>query len=108
MSDKALEIVEIARNTGKIKKGANEITKALERGKALFVVVANDVNPPEITMHIPILAKEKGIACIVAGSREDLGAAAGIARPTVGVAVVDAGEAKAMIKGFKSEAADSE
>lgn len=99
----ALEIVEIARNTGKIKKGANEITKALERGKALFVVLASDVNPPEITMHIPILAKEKGIVCVVAGTREELGAAAGIAVPTVGVTVVDAGEAKALIKDFKAE-----
>jgi len=33
LSDKALEIVEISKNSGKIKKGINETTKAVEREK---------------------------------------------------------------------------
>ena len=59
-------------------KGCNEATKALERGTAKLVAIAKDVTPPEITMHIPLLAKEKGIPCKEVSSKDDLGAAAGI------------------------------
>ena len=63
-----------------------------------MVAVAKDVNPPEITMHIPLIAKEKGIPCIEVNAREELGAAAGINVPTVAVAVTAEGNAKALIK----------
>ena len=76
--DKVYEIIEVAKATGKIRKGTNEATKVIEKGTAKFVVVAKDANPPEITMHIPILAEEKGVPCIQVPSKEELGAAAGI------------------------------
>ena len=96
--EKAFEAIEIAKASGKLKKGTNEVTKAIERGTAKLVAVAKDVNPPEITMHIPMIAKEKGIPCVEVSSREELGAAAGITVPTVAVAVTSEGEAKALIK----------
>ncbi len=96
--EKALEAVEVAKATGKIKKGTNETTKAIERGTAKLVVVAKDVSPPEITMHIPMIAKEKGIPCIIVGSKEELGAAAGLTVPTVSVAVTSEGDGKKLIK----------
>src|SRR3989304_2014737 len=61
--DKVYEAVEVARATGKIRKGTNETTKAIERGDAKLVVVAADVTPAEVVMHLPLLAKEKGIPC---------------------------------------------
>jgi len=61
--DKVYEIIETAKSTGKVMKGTNETTKAIERAKAKFVAVAKDVNPPEITMHIPIIAEEKNVPC---------------------------------------------
>ena len=96
--EKAYEAIEVAKATGKIKKGTNEVTKAIERGKAKLVAVAGDVNPPEITMHIPLLAKEKNVLCIKVPSKEELGAAAGIDRSTVSVAIIEEGEAKGIIK----------
>jgi len=95
--DNALEAVEVAKTTGKIKKGTNEVTKAVERGTAKLVVVAKDANPPEIVMHLPLLAKEKGIICIQVPSKEDLGVSAGIEVSTASVAVVQEGEAKKLI-----------
>jgi large subunit ribosomal protein L7Ae len=103
MSEQAFEIIEIAKKTGALKKGANEVTKAIERGKALFVAVAEDVSPKEITMHIPLLAKEKNIPCVTVSSREELGTASGLAIPTVAVAVVNAGDAKKLIDSLKTE-----
>jgi len=101
--DKAYEAVEVAKATGKIKKGSNETTKAIERGTAKLVVVAKDVTPPEITMHIPLLCKEKDILCIEVPTREELGAAAGIDVSTVSVAITQEGEAKDIIKELKSK-----
>lgn len=95
--DNVLEIIEVAKATGKIKKGTNEVTKALERGTAKIVAVAKDATPPEIVMHIPLLAKEKGIICIEVPSKEELGASAGIDVSTASVAVVQEGESKALI-----------
>ena len=88
------EIVEKARKTGKIEKGINEVTKAVERGTAKLVVVAKDVQPPEIIQHLPLLCKEKNIPCEEVDSKEKLGIAAGIKVPASSVAVIDLGEAE--------------
>jgi len=61
LQDKAYEIVELARDTGKVKKGTNEVTKLVERGEASFVVMAEDVQPPEILAHMPMLCEERNI-----------------------------------------------
>ena len=94
LQDQVLELVEAARATGKIKKGSNEVTKALEKGKAKIVAIAANVQPPEIVMHLPLLAKEKDILCIEAGSKEELGAAAGLDVSTVAIVVTEEGEGK--------------
>ena len=53
------EIIEKARKTGKIEKGANEATKAAERGTAKLIAYAADVDPKQIVQHLPIICKEK-------------------------------------------------
>jgi len=103
LSNKALEAVELARTTGKLKKGTNEVTKAIERGTAKLVVVAKDVSPPEVTMHIPLLGKEKNVPVIEVPSKEELGAAAGLTVPAVSVAIIQEGEARALIKEIVEE-----
>jgi len=95
--DKVYEIIEVAKSTGKIVKGTNETTKAIEKGNAKFVAVAKDVAPPEIIMHIPVIAEEKNVVCFQIPSKEELGAAAGIQVPTGSVAVTQEGEARNLI-----------
>lgn len=103
LSNRALEAVELARTTGKIKKGTNEVTKAIERGTAKLVLVAKDVSPPEVVMHLPLLGKEKGVPVVEVPSKEELGAAAGLSVPAVSVAVVQEGEAKAIVREIAEE-----
>ena len=88
------KIVETARKTGKIDKGTNEVTKAIERGTAKLVVAAEDVQPKEIIQHIPVLCEEKGIPFASVDSRKKLGLAAGISVATASVAVVEEGDTK--------------
>lgn len=88
------DIVEKARKTGKIEKGTNEVTKAIERGTAKLVIVALDVSPKEIVQHLPILCKEKGIQCVDADNKQKLGLAAGIGVSTSSVAIINLGDAE--------------
>lgn len=85
-------IIERAHKTGKIEKGTNEVTKAVELGTAKLVVYAADVDPKEIVQHLPILCKEKNILCQEVDSKQKLGLAAGIPVSTASIAVIDAGE----------------
>ena len=101
-ADQIYEAGEVARNTGKIKKGSNEVTKAIERGVAKLVVVAKDVQPAEVIMHLPLLAKEKGVPCVEVPSKEQLGAAAGLTIPTGAIAIVVEGEAKKLLDALKA------
>ena len=95
--DTVYEAIEVARNTGKIRRGSNEATKSLEKGDTKLVVIAADVSPKEIVMHIPILAEEKGILCVQVPSKTDLGAAAGLDVGTACIAIVQEGDAKNLI-----------
>lgn len=95
--------VEAAAKTGKIRKGVNETTKAVEREKAKFVVIAGDVTPKEITMHIPMLCDEKNIVYATVPSKDELGKSAGIKVMTSAVAVVEEGEAKDLINKIVSK-----
>jgi len=92
--DKVLQAVEIAKNTGKVRIGTNEATKAIERGIAKLVVIAEDVQPKEVVMHISPLCEEKKIPFAKVSTKQDLGRAAGINIPTAAVAVIEAGDAK--------------
>jgi len=95
--DKAYEAIEVAKATGKITRGSNEVTKQIERGNAKLAVVAKDVTPPEVVMHIPLLCEEKEVLCVQVPSKEELGAAAGLQVPTAAVAITKEGDAKKII-----------
>ncbi len=88
------EIVEKARKTGKIEKGTNEVTKAVERGTAKMIVIAKDVEPKEIVQHLPILCKEKNIVCEEADSKQKLGIAAGLNVSCSSIAIIELGDVK--------------
>ncbi len=103
IQERVFEAIETAKATGKLKKGTNEVTKAIEKGQAKLVAIAKDVTPAEIVMHIPLLAEEKSIVCAVVGSKEELGAAAGLDRPTSSIAIVVEGDAKAIILELNSK-----
>ena len=94
-------IIEKARKTGKIEKGTNEVTKAIERGTAKLVVYAKDVEPKEIIQHLAPLCKEKKIKCFEADNKQKLGIAVGIPVAASSVAVIDAGDAAKDIAGLK-------
>jgi large subunit ribosomal protein L7Ae len=94
LNDKQLQLLEKASKNGKVKVGVNETTKMIERGTAKLVIVAKDVQPAEIVMHLPLLCREKNIPCSFIATKKELGEKAGLNVGTSAIAIVDEGEAK--------------
>lgn len=94
---KIYEAISIAKTTGKIRKGVNETTKAIERGIAKFVAIAENVSPEEIVMHLPVLCEEKQVPYLFVPSKEELGKAAGLAVGSSSIAIVEEGDAKKIV-----------
>ena len=94
-------LIERVRKTGKIEKGTNEVTKAIERETAKLVVYASDVEPKEIVQHLPVLCNEKKILCKEVDSKQKLGIASGLPVSASSIAVIEPGEAKADIEELK-------
>jgi large subunit ribosomal protein L7Ae len=103
MVDKTYEAVELARDSGKVRKGVNEVTKLVERGTATIVVMAEDVQPPEILAHMPILCNEKSIPFAYVPSKQELGVASGLKVPTASVAIIDPGKGKPLLEDLISK-----
>ena len=98
LAQKVLELVQIASSTGKIRRGTNEATKSIERGIAKLVVIAEDVDPEEVVMHLPELCKEKGIPFVYVPSKKDLGNSAGMKVPSASISIVEAGNGEDILK----------
>lgn len=94
LAERSLDALEVARDTGTVKKGTNETTKAVERGNADLVIIAEDVSPEEIVMHLPELCEEKGIAYVFIETQDEVGHAAGLEVGSAAAAIVDPGEAE--------------
>ncbi|MCS6788149.1 MAG: 50S ribosomal protein L7Ae [Aigarchaeota archaeon] len=98
LASATLEVVKLVRSSGKLKKGINEVTRAVERGLAKLVVIAEDVDPPEIVAFLPILCDEKRVPYVYVPSKRDLGAASGLDVAASAVAIVDPGEGKSYLE----------
>lgn len=98
LSDKAYQVVQVAKDSGKLRKGTNESTKAIERAVAKLVVIAEDVDPPQVVAHLPILCEERKISYLFVPSKLELGRAAGIDVGCAAVSVLDGGEAAKTLK----------
>ncbi|HTT35831.1 MAG TPA: 50S ribosomal protein L7Ae [Thermoplasmata archaeon] len=98
LADKALQLVQLASETGKIRIGTNEVTKSSERAEAKLVVMAEDVDPVEILVHVPMLCEEKRIPYVYVPKKQRLGQSAGLTKSAASVAVVEPGDGKGLLE----------
>ena len=93
VQEKVYELVKKIRKegSGRFKKGMNEVIKVCERGAAKLVVMAENINPGEMMMPIPLICKERGIPYIYVADQGYLGEAVGLpeGRPTSAIAVTE-------------------
>jgi len=98
VADAAYEALQLATRTGNVRKGTNETTKAIERGQAKLVIIAEDVEPPEVVAHLPLLCEERKIPYVFVPSKEKIGTASGIDVPAASACISEAGDATPLIK----------
>jgi large subunit ribosomal protein L7Ae len=91
------EAIRVAQQSGKVKKGTNEVTKAIERGISKLVIIAEDVEPPEVVAHLPILCEEHGIPYGFVPSKQELGKSLGIDVTSAAAAILDSGDAQHIV-----------
>src|SRR6266540_2160188 len=92
------EAVRLSKQSGKVRKGTNETTKAIERGSSRLVVIAEDVEPPEVVAHLPILCEERKIAYLYVPSKLELGKSAGLDVGSAAISVVEPGDGAQSLK----------
>ena len=105
VEEAAYEVLRQASRTGKVRKGTNETTKAVERGIAKLVIIAEDVQPPEVVAHLPIICDERKIPYVFVSSKDQIGPAIGIDVSTAAAAVTEAGEGQAILDQVTQELA---
>ncbi|HID90431.1 TPA: 50S ribosomal protein L7ae [Candidatus Bathyarchaeota archaeon] len=94
----AHEAMRIGREGGKIRVGTNETTKSVERGLAKLVLIAEDVEPPEIVAHLPLLCDERKIPYLYVPSKKELGSSAGLNVPAASACIVNPGEGAGLVE----------
>lgn len=96
--DQTFDAFENARSSGKVVKGTNEVTKAIEREQALLVAIAEDIEPVEVVAHLPPLCDDKKIPYVYVPLQDELGKAVGLPVSTSAAAIVKPGKAKSLIE----------
>ncbi len=92
-----LEALRVAAQSGKVRRGTNEATKAIERGISKLIVIAEDVEPPEVVAHLPIICDEQGAAYAFVPSKQELGKSLGIDVTSAAAAILDSGDAQHIV-----------
>ena len=98
VADAAYEALQLANQTGSVRKGTNETTKAVERALAKLVVIAEDVDPPEVVAHLPIICDERKIPYVFVPNKQKIGSAIGIDVPAAAACIVEPGDSVSLIK----------
>jgi len=96
--DAAYEALQLASQTGSVRKGTNETTKAIERAQAKLVVIAEDVDPPEAVAHLPLICDERKILYVFVPNKQKIGSAIGIDVPAAAACIVDVGDAASLVQ----------
>ncbi len=60
--------------------------------------MAEDVDPVEILVHVPMLCEEKRIPYLYVNKKQRLGQSAGLTKSAASIAIVEPGEAKALLE----------
>lgn len=115
LTNQILDLVQQASHYKQLKKGANEATKTLNRGICEFIIMAADVQPLEIVLHLPLLCEDKvrcvrrrsanpqNVPYVFVPSKIALGRACGVSRPVVSASVTtnEARELQSQIQTIK-------
>ncbi|KAK6841435.1 hypothetical protein PG990_006564 [Apiospora arundinis] len=87
LAQELLDLTQQASHYRQLKKGANEVTKTLNRGIAEIVLLAADTSPLAILLHLPLLAEDKNVVYVYVPSKIALGRACGVSRAVIAASI---------------------
>ena len=97
VAEAAYEALKIVSESGKIRKGTNEATKTVERGKAKLVLIAENVTPPEVVAHLPLLCEERKAPYVYVPDKQKIGESLGLGVGSAAAAIEEVGDADKLI-----------
>lgn len=103
VAEAAYEALKIATETGKTRRGANETTKSIERGRSKLTVIAENVEPPEVVAHIPLLCEERKAPYIYVPDKRRIGESIGLNVAASAASIEEAGDAEGLINEIVSK-----
>ncbi|KAI1112869.1 ribonucleoprotein-associated protein [Nemania sp. NC0429] len=87
LTQELLDLTQQAVHLRQSKKGANEVTKALNRGICEIALLAADTAPLQIVSHLPLLCEDKGVPYVFVPSKVALGRACGVSRAVIAACI---------------------
>ncbi|KAF1814965.1 L30e-like protein [Eremomyces bilateralis CBS 781.70] len=105
LTQEILDLVQQSSHYRQIKKGANEVTKSLNRGIAEVVILAADTTPLAILLHLPLLCEDKNVPYVYVPSKVALGRAAGVSRSVISISITtnEASDLMGQIRALKDK-----
>ncbi|ROV90574.1 hypothetical protein VSDG_07488 [Cytospora chrysosperma] len=116
---KIYKTIKKARKAGALQRGVKEVNKALRKTAIKtpanadqvpgIAIIAGDISPDEVIMHLPIYCEEHNVPYLFVKSRLELGSAAKTKRPTSVVFIQEKGkEGKAAKKAAEADEDDDD
>ncbi|KAL7946665.1 50S ribosomal protein L30e-like protein [Trichoderma barbatum] len=87
LTQEILDLLQSAMHIRQAKKGANEVTKAINRGTCELAILAADTEPLAIILHIPLICEDKGVPYVYVPSKTLLGRACGVSRAVIAASI---------------------
>ncbi|KAJ8123118.1 hypothetical protein ONZ43_g854 [Nemania bipapillata] len=101
LTQEVLDLLQQCIHYHQAKKGANEVTKALNRGICEIAIIAADTSPLAIISHIPLLAEDKNTIYVYLPSKIAIGRACGVSSAVI-AASINANEASELAPQIRS------
>ncbi|KAF4927419.1 13 kDa ribonucleoprotein-associated protein [Colletotrichum viniferum] len=87
LTQELLDLAQTATHHRQAKRGANEVTKALNRGTCEIALLAADAAPLAVILHLPLLCEDKNVPYVFVPSKAALGRACGVSRPVIAACI---------------------
>ncbi|CAM9333623.1 unnamed protein product, partial [Phaeothamnion confervicola] len=65
-----------------VRRGVKEVIKAVRKGAKGLCVLAGDISPIDVIVHLPVFCEEQSVPYVFVPSKTELGIAAATKRPT--------------------------
>uniref|UniRef100_R4FMF8 Putative box h/aca snornp component n=1 Tax=Rhodnius prolixus TaxID=13249 RepID=R4FMF8_RHOPR len=78
-----------SKNREYCKSGLKLVQSSIRKGATGLVILAGDVTPVDVMIHLPAVCEDKDIPYCYVPSKEDIGTAMGVTRGVIAILIID-------------------